>query len=160
MNSLFVGHQGSCKSCDALTLFAVCRSSCPPPEDMNKGRRQGKEGSSAYLRKHSLSPSHINTALLTMHWAGLSTAHMCTCSHKHINKNMHMTFFLNPISQIFLCGTRCTSLESRPTENHRGHKHKHTKNGRTLIKSQVNSVKYINWGWCFSVQNKADSWAC
>lgn len=70
-DSMFISCQGSHKSCDALTLFAVCQWSCSPPEDRNKGRRQDREGSSAYLRQHSLclSITHKHsTPNNALHW--------------------------------------------------------------------------------------------
>lgn len=71
VSSVLISCQGFCKSCDALTLFAVCQWSCSPPEDRDKGRRQDREGSSAYLRQHSLclSITHKHsTANNALHW--------------------------------------------------------------------------------------------
>ncbi len=94
--------QGSCWSCDALTLFAVCQWSCSPPEDRNKGRRQDREGSSAYLRQHSLCLSITqkhSTANKTL--SGIMH-HTFTCSHEHKNEKwvmiyLYVLYFLRSI---------------------------------------------------------------
>lgn len=54
VKTMFICYWESCNSCDAITLFAVCLQSCSSPENRDKGRRQDREGSSAYLRQHSL----------------------------------------------------------------------------------------------------------
>lgn len=150
---LFISRQGSCKTCVALKLFAACQwgaNSHPPPNRIET-KEEGRTGraSSAYLRQQSLCliTTH-NTINDTVNWS-------ITCLHAPINTKQGYAYDLfYTISQILLFSSRCKSLESRPTEIQRGYKHKHSRNGQTLIKSQVNLVKHINWGWCFSLQNK------
>lgn len=146
VSRVFISCQGSCKSCDALTLFALSQWSCSPPsEDRNKGRRQDREGSSAYLRQHSLCLSithkHSSAPNNAPNWIIYHT-----CSHAPINTNRKQCAYgFHKNQSDFSSAVRDLKCsESRPKVDHEGYKHRRTKNGCALIKSLVNSGKYID----------------
>lgn len=137
--------------------------SLPPPqriETKERGRR-GRGAQPISDNTHSVSPSHTSTSTeldYLSHICSHASRNMKTKKEKETARKRLLRLFLSSQSSRYFSAepaVKVWKVDQQQTIG--GYKHKHTKNGCTLIKSQVDSVKCINWRWCFSVQNKAES---
>lgn len=124
-------------------LLFACRAVLPWRIETKEGGRTGRAAQPISDNTHSVSPSHTNTPLLTMHWTGLDYLSQ-KCSRVPINTKMRTCLLLlqpirsrsAPLTQNVLKVDQQKTIRDINTDV--------LENDHALIKSLVISGKYIN----------------
>lgn len=102
--------------------------------------RTGKAALPISDNTHSVSITHKHNS----QYNALKWTIYHTCSHCPIKTKTRKRVKLLQSIRYSSAVQDVKYYESRPTENHKGYRCRHTKNGLALIKSLVNSIKYVN----------------